>query len=120
MTEYRVFIDSDPLFDHTTKSSKGWFLYIRARPPTVSREVARIKSRVPSPSTAGCFSMYYHAYGSQAGYLRVELTTTTNKKKFLAWRTYGFGTVDGWQQVSINIPATTTEVTVQTILQNVP
>ena len=93
-------------------------MYIEASAPRVRREFARLNYRFPSPSTAGCFSMYYHTYGSQIGVLSVDLTTT-NHNTFVAWRNNGRANVDLWQQVSINIPATTTEVNLQTILQNI-
>ena len=93
-------------------------MYIEASAPRVRREFAKLNYKFPSPSTVGCFSMYYHTYGSQLGVLRVDLTTT-NHKTFVAWRNNGRANVDLWQQVSINIPATTTEVNLQTILQNI-
>ena len=110
-------INLGPSFDHTTKTTKGWYLYIEASAPRVPREFARINYRFPSPSTAGCFSMHFHMYGSQLGVLRVDLTTTDHKT-FVAWRNNRFATADRWQKVSINIPATTTEVNVQIISQD--
>ena len=92
-------------------------MYIEASTPRGRTEFARLNYKFPSPSTAGCFSMYYHTYGAQLGFLRVDLTTTDHKT-FVAWRNNGRANVDLWQRVSINIPATTTEVNLQTISQD--
>ena len=94
-------INLGPSFDHTTKTTKGWYLYIEASAPRVPREFARINYRFPSPSTAGCFSMHFHMYGSQLGVLRVDLTTTDHKT-FVAWRNNRFATADRWLRTEMH------------------
>ena len=83
-------------------------MYIEASQPRRSGDYARLLYRFPSPSTSGCFSMYYHTYGRDLGHVRVELRTTGQKLEI--WRNDKDVNLNRWQKVSMNIPPATTEV----------
>lgn len=93
-----------PSGDHTT--GKTYYLYIETSAPRKQGDQARLNYNFASPVTTGCFTAYYHMFGSNVGELRVVTRATTSGKDSLVWRktsTQG----DKWNKLSVTITQTT-------------
>ena len=90
-----------PFSDHT--SGRGTYLYIETSPPRQAGDAATLRYDFPLMVKEGCFSMYYHMYGSGIGSLNVS-TQDQN-----LWSLVG-EQGNRWQQAFVSIPPQTTMV----------
>jgi hypothetical protein len=52
-----------PSFDHTTQSTKGYYIYIDSSPPQKTGQSARLLSPNVEMKAGGCFKFFYHMFG---------------------------------------------------------
>lgn len=80
--------NTGPAEDHT---GKGKYLYIESSSPSVSRNVAQLKSPLlPLAGEDGyCFTFWYHMFGPTVGSLKVFLQTADPLQKILVWQKSG-------------------------------
>ncbi|CAF4185562.1 unnamed protein product, partial [Rotaria sp. Silwood2] len=61
-----------PIYDHTTFTKEGYYMYIETSAPRNSGDVARLISPVfPASKEYNCLQFYYHQYGVNIGALNV-------------------------------------------------
>jgi len=76
-----------PLYDHTTGSNTGYYLYAEASYPRVKGDRARIASRsfLPTTSSFCLMRFYYHLNGDHIGRLSVKTRQCAGCIETVAW-----------------------------------
>lgn len=75
-------LGTGPSYDHTLGETKsGYYLYIESSSPRIINDTARLYSPVYGPDSVsdGCFTFWYHMYGSSSGQLRVYVKVESQK-----------------------------------------
>ncbi|XP_054708630.1 uncharacterized protein LOC129218373 [Uloborus diversus] len=100
-------VGTGPSFDHTYGEGKGGFyLYIEASSPRKVNDTSRIFSPVfPMDYSGGCFSFWYHMYGSTTGGLRVYIRPESSVFDEVSptWEKFG-DQGNQWRMGNISVP----------------
>ena len=96
-----IIICLGPFADHTT--GRGTYLYIETSRPQQAGDAATLRYDFPLMVKEGCFSMYYHMYGSGIGSLNVSTQDQD------LWSLVG-EQGNRWQQAIVSIPSNTAMV----------
>ncbi|KAK0068562.1 MAM and LDL-receptor class A domain-containing protein 2, partial [Biomphalaria pfeifferi] len=99
-------IGTGPNSDHTLQTSQGWYMYLEASYPRVSGDNAVFSSeRLPATTgNGGCFTFWYHMYGSGIGTLNIYLSISPTQNSTI-WSLRG-NQQNAWLngQVPVNSP----------------